>query len=234
MNKYLVTMAGYEQGKNRSNVNGIHRDYTKEANLLFESSKPYNFTYIDYDNNWIKNSDYYRIAKDVLDQDSMGWAFKPIVIFDLLSKVDNGSVVMWADSNHTFQKSDNPDFIIDYAIKNDIFCHDHMNVYYHNMDFTHRDTFVNMCCDQERYWKSCHLQVNIMAFCKNDFVMYFVAEWLGFSLRYDTMIGNNIYPDFPSFKNHRHEQSIFSILAEKYKIPYRKNIVGEGTNISGR
>jgi hypothetical protein len=232
MNKYLVTMAGYEQGKNRDNIKGINRDYTKEAYALFESSKPYDFICVSYDNDWMKNSHYYKIAKDVLDKDSMGWAFKPIAIFDVLQKVKSDDVVMWVDSNHTF--SENPDFIIDYAIKNGIFCHDHMNVYYPNMDFTHRDTFVNMNCDEERYWKSCHLQVNIMAFRKNNLVMPFVNEWLEFSLRYDTIIGNGVHPDFPSFREHRHEQSIFSILAEKYKVPYRKNIVGEGTNISGR
>jgi hypothetical protein len=34
------------------------------------------------------------------------------------------------------------------------------------------------------------------------------------------MFGNNEYPNFPTLKEHRHDQSIYSILVEKYKIPY--------------
>jgi hypothetical protein len=77
-----------------------------------------------------------------------------------------------------------------------------------------------MGCDEEKYYEFPQLQDSIVAFCKNNLMMQFVTEWKDYSLRYDVMFGNNEYPNFPSLKEHRHNQSIFSILACKYEMPY--------------
>jgi hypothetical protein len=44
------------------------------------------------------------------------------------------------------------------------------------------------------------------------------------------MFGEGKYPDFPTLKQHRHNQSIFSLLVCKYGFPYlnrTKNVWGE-------
>jgi hypothetical protein len=216
MRKYLVTMGGYEQGENRHNNLGIHRDYTAEAMRLFESASPYLFDCRLYDNDWIKNSEYYEPHKRVLSEPSFGWMFKPLCIYDVMKDCDDGDVVIWCDSNHIFISDPEP--IIKIARMHQIFTHGHVQ-YYLNNQWTHKDMFVRMGCDELRYWKSHHVQVNILAFLVNDFTRMFVKEWFDYAGDYETMIENKM-ENLPGFSEHRHEQSIFSILIKKYDVPY--------------
>lgn len=219
MKKILISFGGKPVGNNRHLLEfGIVRDYSAEVKRLLKSGEKYNFDdyWGEYDNEWLKNSKYWETdAIRVFKEPSFGWAFKSICIYDALNRVEDGDVILYIDSNDILINDPQP--IIDFAIRYGIYSHDHTPTYYSNGDWTQRDMFIRMGCDEERYWNAPQIQVNIMAFCKNDFVMNFVGEWVKYSTDYETMI-QNIYPNLPGFKEHRHEQSVFSILREKYKL----------------
>jgi|WetSurMetagenome_2_1015567.scaffolds.fasta_scaffold129345_2 hypothetical protein len=214
----IITMGGEEQGWSRHNEEGIHRDYTAEAQRLIDSAIPYVSDYCVYDNNFIKSRPYYENHKDVLDKISFGFCYKQICFYETLLQIDYDDIVLMVDSNHVIQK--NPQIFFDIAKDKGIFTWNHLRTNYINSEWTRRDTFVNMDCDEEKYWDAVHLQCNMIAICKTPIMMDFVREWLDKSLRYDIMFGNGKYPDFPDFKLHRHDQSIFSILVAKYNLPY--------------
>ena len=220
MANFIVTMGGSEQGQNRHNTSyGIHRDYTAEALRLFDSA-PHNYAKILSTNTSVKHNQYcgYEEAQKVLEQPSMGWAFKSIAIRQALNQMEDNDFLLWCDSNHVIVGD--LGIIKNLAQQNNIFCHDHTPTKYSNSQWTKRDTFIAMECDSERYWRSLQMQVNVMGFVKNKFVEKFVDEWLLYCLKYDVIIGNNVHANLPDFIEHRHEQSIFSILIEKYRIPY--------------
>ena len=219
MKKFLVTMGGTEQGPNAWNLYGIHRDYNKEAERLIKSVEPYGIESIIYTNEYLFNSKYYSIAKDVLDTPQFAGAFKGIILYEKLKEMNYGDIVFWVDSNHIFINDAKP--LVDFAISHNIFIHNPTNVYYPNKDWTVRDMFVGMGCDEERYWSAPQMQVSVMCFCKTPFTVEFIDELLKYSLDYDTMVGRNLYPNFSTFREHRREQSVISILVEKYKIPYQ-------------
>jgi hypothetical protein len=216
MKKYLVTMGGYEQGKNRHNESfGIHRNYTAEAIRLMESGAKWFDGGLTYYNRDIL-TEYPR--NRVLTEPSMGWAFKPICVKMALKFVNAGDVIMWADSNHVVNYD--PQGFINYAsARGGIFTWDHWGVTYRLRDWTHLDTFVNMDCAEARYFEAPVMQVNVMAFEKNFQVTQFVDKWLENCMNYDVMIRNDL-PNLPGYVDHRHEQSVWSILVEKYHIPY--------------
>lgn len=222
MKKIIMSMGGTPQGWNRWNEEGVTRNFQAEAERLMITAKPYFDECIIRDNDYIKNSPFYKDHKDVLDQPNFGTAFKPIMFFELLQTMQEGDFVLVCDSNHIIISDPQP--IIDITLNNGIFAKDHWGVHYLNKQWTLRNTFINMDCDEERYWSSTHVQANIIAMVKNDLVMKFSEEFLTNSLNYDIMFGigenNN---NFPEFREHRHEQSIFSILVEKYKIRYYGN-----------
>jgi hypothetical protein len=228
MEKYLITMGGSEVGWSRHNDEGVFRDYQKEAERLMESAKLCGFKTIIYDNDFILNLPYYEDHKDVLTKISFGFAFKAICLYETMKKVNDGDMVFFVDSNHVIEK--NPQPFIDFAIRNGAFIQDHIWVKYYNKDWGRRDTFVNMGLDEERYWNSLQMQANIVGFCKNEKTMNFVTEWKDYSLDYKVMFGENKYPNFPSFREHRHDQEIYSLLVEKYSFPYfnrTENVWGE-------
>lgn len=228
MRKYAITMGGQEQGWSRHNDEGIFRDYQKEAERLMESAKPWGFETIIYDNQFIENLPYYDKHKDVLTKVSFGFAYKAICFYETMKKINSGDIVVWADSNHTFAKD--PQVFIDSALEYGTLVRNHIWVYYPQKDWCRRDTFVNMGCDNEKYWESFQHQDNVFVFCKNNTNMLFATEWKNYCLDYKTMFGEGKYPDFPTFKHHRHNQAIFSILCHKYDFTYldrTQNVWGE-------
>jgi hypothetical protein len=213
-------MGGKEQGKNRHNIaHGIHRDYTMEALRLFDSGEKW------FDDFYMGNNELiepYKKAFKVFEEPSYGWVFKPFVIATALRQADEGDLVMWNDSNHLIAQ--NPQFFFDYAVNhNGIFTWSHWGEPVKTGNFTHRDTFVQMGCDSERYYLSDMMQVNTMVFIKNNYASALVEEWLSWCLDYDTIITNGL-KNLPTYVDHRHEQSIWSILIEKYNFPYYHRI----------
>jgi hypothetical protein len=218
MRKILQAMGGTESGWSRHNDEGVFRDYTAEADRLVESAIPYGLDYIVYDNDYIKNLPYYENHKDVLDRVSFGFCYKPICFDETLKQIEYDDIVLMTDSNHIIAKD--PQIFFDIANQHGMYIRDHLWIEYPNKFWTRRDMFVNMGCDEERYWDSLQMQCNIIAICKTPKTMEFVKEWLDKSLNYDIMFGNNQYPNFEGFREHRHDQSLFSILREKYGFPY--------------
>ena len=220
MKKIITSFGGVEQGKNRHNVSyNLHRNYSKEVERLFKSAESYGFDgYWMYDSDWLLNSAYNNpLTYRVLSGSSYNWAFKPIVIRDALSMLASGDVLMWVDSNDILISDPQP--ILDFAVSHNLFLHDHTPSYYPNKDWTYRDMFVRMGCDEEKYWNFGQVQVNIMAFCKTQFTIDFVDEWVRYATDYDTMVANTMQ-NFDSFRDHRYEQSICSILTAKYGLTY--------------
>lgn len=218
MSKILITMGGEETGWTRHNEEGVFRDYSAEAKRLMESGKQYFDKTFIYGHDFILGEEFYPKHKDVLDKVSFGFAFKSMCLYDALSKAKDGDIVFFADSNHIIDKE--PYLFFELAEKNGVFARDHIWTKYPNREWTRRNTFYNMGCDEERYWNSLQMQCNVVGFYKNEFTLSFAKEWRDSSLNHSIMFGTGNLADFPEIKHHRHDQSIFSILIEKYKIPY--------------
>lgn len=219
MTNFLITMGGRQVGKNRHNEIGIKdRDYTAEAKRLFESAKPRGFKCEMYDNKRLDSSHYFMSHNDVMSQPSWGWAFKPICIYDGLLQLQEEDILLWVDSNHIIAQDPAP--ILEIIKDTGSFIHDHWRMRYPNSQWTHKDTFVMMNCNEPRYWDAPQMQVNILGFAKCAGALNFVGEWLSYCLDYDTNITRGQFPDMPGFQDSRYEQSILSILVEKYNVPY--------------
>lgn len=218
MRNVIATMGGYEQGWTRHNREGNHRDYQKEAERLLASATKFGLECYIYNNEYIKSCSHYKNNEFLLDQVSFGFAYKAICLYDTLQMIDAGDVVLLVDSNHVI--AEYPNLFIDIARANDICTRDHIWTYYPNKNWTRRDTFINMNCDTERYWNAPQMQGNLIGAMKSEFSLRFVREFLDYSLNYDVMFGRDVHPNFPEYIDHRHDQSILSILREKYGIPY--------------
>lgn len=220
MRKIIGTVGGKLFGWNRWCDEGVFRDYDTEAKRLMETVKPYGFDeYIIYDEKFIKGDEFYPKYAKVLDKVSFGFAFKSMAIYDMLANhAQDGDVIIFTDSNHVLTQ--NPQEIINIILSKGCFIRDHFQCYYPNKDWSRRDTFVNMDCDSEIYWNSPQMQANLLGFVRNEKNLQFTKEWRDSSLDYDKMFGNNQRPNFPSFKEHRHDQTLLSLLTIKYKMPY--------------
>ena len=211
-------MGGTEQGWSRHNDEGIFRDYEAEVKVLFESAKPWGLNCFKLDNDYIHNLPYYEHYRNVFDRVSFGFAFKAVGYYEMFKAMNFGDIAFFVDSNHLIQTDPTPFYMM--ADEHEAFVHDHIWTFYPNKDWTRRDTFVNMGCDDPVYWNAPQMQFNISGFKKTPKTQKFVDELFRYSTDYRVMFGENKYPNFPSLKEHRHDQSIYSILCAKYEFPY--------------
>ena len=218
MKKYLVTLGGQEIFYTRHVEEGNYRDYMAEAERLISTAYPHFDEAEIYTHDFLTSSQFYPRYASVLDKVSFGFAFKPMILADMLRRINYGDIVFFADSNHVVGK--NPEPFFQMALENNMFVRDHIWIFYPNKEWTRRDVFINMNCDDPDYWNSQQMQCNVTGYCKTDFTIDFVNEWKKYSLDPKTMFGENKHKNFPEFREHRHEQSIYSILVKKYNIPY--------------
>lgn len=215
--KILVSFGGKQQGANRHcGESGVFRNYSKEVGRLFESARPYRFDHhLMYDDTWLRNSKYCTSESiRVINEPSFGWMFKPAAIAAGMETISDGDYLMWVDSNDVF--CTDPARLMAVADVRGIYCHEHGNNPNPNKQWTRRDMFVGMECDEEKYWNARQMQVNVMVFKKSVMVSAFIAQWLSYASNFAIMIGEGKHQNFPEYIDHRFEQSVFTLLATKY------------------
>ena len=91
--------------------------------------------------------------------------------------------------------------------------------------WTKRDCFVLMDCDQPPYRDTPQIRTGFSAWRRTPFAMAFVEEWL--RLVQDERLATDLpsrcgLPDHPAFREHRHDQSVFSLLCKKRGVATRR------------
>lgn len=86
--------------------------------------------------------------------------------------------------------------------------------------WTKRELLKNMNLDNFKYTESNQIMASYMLIKKTDFTMEFIKDWLLYACneinitdKFDEKI-----KQYPEFIEHRHDQSIFSLLYKKYNL----------------
>jgi hypothetical protein len=163
--------------------------------------------------------------KEILSQNRGAgyWLWKPFVIKKALESIEENEILMYSDCGITF--IDNVDGIVkimdDTEEKLLLF---ELEDIHPNKRWTKRDCFVLMNLDEEPYLSKNQLLASYMLMRKNKFVLDFIDEWLGYAKDYRIITDSQNecgLPNYSEFVDHRHDQSILSLLGRKYNI---KNI----------
>ena len=151
------------------------------------------------------------------------WMWKPFVIKKALEMMGDNDVLMYSDSGISFIK--NIDELIDIMdITEEKLLLFELEDIHPNKRWTKRDCFILMGLDEEEYLNQNQLLASYILMRKNDFVLKFVDEWLTYAKDYRIITDSPNecgLPNYPEFMDHRHDQSILSLLGRKYNI---KNI----------
>lgn len=168
----------------------------------------------------IKRTPFYSENEVILSQPTgLGyWLWKPYIILESLKKVNDGDLVIYSDSGIEIIASLDP--LIQICEKEQpilLFANGNLI----NAEWTKRDCFILMDCDQRACWKAQQVDAAFGLFRKTDKTINFVKEWLDYGK------DRRILTDIPNelgkknswrFIDHRWDQSILSLLAYKYKL----------------
>jgi hypothetical protein len=195
--------------------------YRESRERLVSSATCYGVTGTHaYDFDDIKSRAFYQANRHIFDGPrGMGyWLWKPLIIAETLQQMTDGDVVVYMDAGMEVISDLSPLVQL---------CHTTMPVVLFgngtdsNVRWTKRDTFVLMGCDEPVYWYGPHCDASMCLFRKCQATMEFVAEWQRYASNENilTDLPNISGPNLEAYQDHRHDQSVLSLLAQQHRIP---------------
>lgn len=148
------------------------------------------------------------------------WLWKPYFIKKTLDSLEWNEYLFYSDSGSYFIDSIHH---IKEVVEQDIVP---FELQYIEKKWTKRDAFLLMGCDSPKYSETKQRMASFSLWKKTQFSVDFVNEWLTLSQdeRLITDLGNTLgQENYNGFVEHRHDQSIFSLLTKKYNLQAYRN-----------
>lgn len=148
------------------------------------------------------------------------WIWKPYLILKHLVALSDEDWLMYTDAGMYFRKSPwelilaHASSIGEQGVMTFGWCGA-------NKEYCKRDAFVLMGLDTPHFTDTLQCGAGVFVCRKTAFSIRFVQEWLQYACdpRIITDMPNTQgLPNYPEFKDHRHDQSILSLLVRKYEI----------------
>jgi len=155
------------------------------------------------------------------------WLWKPYCILKILERINDGDLLIYCDSasviindlKFLFEKCLDNNGILLFENQNGCVSGKHKN-----NKWTKADCFNLMNCNEDKYINGDQVDAAFQIYQKNEFNLKFIKEYLDFCEN------ENILTDCPNitgqnqkdFIDHRHDQSVLSLLAIKYNIKLAK------------
>jgi hypothetical protein len=173
----------------------------------------------------LRNTPFYENHRAILDQRRGGgyWLWKPYIIATALAEAAEGDFVAYSDAAVTVIRPLGPLFELCGDIGGILVFAGHYESLGTQVpqlcgSWTKRDCFILMDCDSSKYHESQMLDASFIVFKKNERSTAFVHAWLELctDARILTDLPNTCgRGNLPGFVEHRHDQSVLSLLAAR-------------------
>lgn len=146
------------------------------------------------------------------------WLWKPYVILKTLREMREGDYLVYLDAGAFY--INNVRWLIAEMEK------DEQEIMSFELPFkekcyTKRDAFILLQCDEKKYTESNQRMATMIVLKKSEDTLNFVKEWLYYGQKGEIitdMQNQSGYENDSRFIDHRHDQSIFSLLCKKHDI----------------
>ena len=145
------------------------------------------------------------------------WLWKPYILIEELKNLQPDEILLYLDSADKPEKS-LFDIINNHMVENDNLF---INRGYKNGDWTKKDCFTLMNCDDEKYYNSVQLEAGIICLKNTKSNMDLLNEWFFYCKNEQILTDSpNQYNEnnLPGFMDHRHDQSILTNIILKRDI----------------
>lgn len=198
-------------------ANGKYEDQRlAAANRMHDSGLFASINSIKWDE--FSKTEFYRLNQTILECERGAgyWLWKPYLILRLLTEIPEGDVVVYTDVSDKCEAAG----LLAYLKSS--FAKDILLVpgCFINKDWTKRDAFAYLNADSEEYWDCKQLEAGIIIAKNTLLSKMFINLWL-LSCQDSRILTDDINKsglrNFPSFKDHRHDQSALTILHQRYQ-----------------
>lgn len=175
-----------------------------------------------YTEEMLKETDFYKKNKDILiNKRGAGyWVWKPYVILMAMDEISKGDILFYVDAG--VEVIGDVNLLAELCVKNDgILLFNAVNK---NKHWTKRDCFKGMGADWYRFWEAPQAMGGYQVYQKSDKALDFIKEYLRYvQVKHFVDDSPSVTANLDGFIEHRHDQSILSILAIKYNIKLYRN-----------
>jgi len=147
------------------------------------------------------------------------WLWKPFIILDAMSSVPDGTPVLYTDIALTFVADPSPLLALAEQHPVSLFG---MSSGQPATAWTKRDCFIELDADTPEFWNLPQLWAGMQLYRAGPEARTFLHKLCKAMTNEAALTDQpNIYglPDLPTFRDHRHDQSILTILAHKEGVP---------------
>ena len=198
-------------------INYASGGFFNSQNEGLQSASKFGFESIGYTDNDIDNNFKFKYSNILNSKRGAGyWVWKAYIILDMLNKMSGGDYLIYMDSGAKLVKD--PSEFMEMIDEKGILAFSMVHKQY---KWTKGDCFYYINRENKESFKDENqLQGTYIFFRKCDYSVSFVKKWL----EYCTMDGlitdepNKSMDNFDGFIDHRHDQSIFSLLAYNMNI----------------
>jgi len=200
-------------------------NYSNSIDSLIKSSNNYFDEYHIFGKSDI-DEEFYKKNKSILDQNRGAgyWLWKPYFIYKVLKKINNKDIVFYVDAGNMFLTD--PTFLYEKLKDNNgIILFDNRDGMTNgesaqNFISCKKDSFVLMNCDTDEFIFGKHLNASYQIYQKNNNSLLFIDEYLNYcqNINILTDLPNQYGSNYPGYYDHRHDQSVLSLLSIKHKI----------------
>ncbi len=147
------------------------------------------------------------------------WIWKPWLILRELESMGPTDVLFYADSQCVFEADPAPLFKLALRYGGIGLFHQRREKH-KNSTWTRGDCFALMGCDGPKYRNGDNLATTYSVWSGTRSARAFAREWLKWCCNYQVVSdAPSVAANSPNFKDHRHDQSVASLLAIKHEIP---------------
>ena len=193
------------------------------SRLLMQANRCRVFdTVILYNENFLKNdNDFWDQHKDFIENNKRGygyWIWKPYIIKKTMEKLKDGDYLLYLDCGSEIGKNNLESFTTLFDIvKRDLIV---ATTIHHEKDWCKIDLLLELDMIHDKYLhNSPQRQAGEIMFYVCEKTRDIVNKWYDLCCNYHFVDDTPSYnKEFDCFREHRHDQSIFSLLTKKYEI----------------
>lgn len=203
---------------------GSHANYIYAAIRLCKQARTFNLftTIIAYTSDYlIKDKLFWKQHGNFITKHKRGfgyWLWKPYIILKTMNQLKDGDILLYLDCGCELDLSEKQ-YLLDYIeiVKKDkIMGCDTKCI---EKIWNKRDVVELLNMNNDKYMSTTQREAGALLIFVCDETKKLVEEWYTISCDYHTIDDSpSILPNFPEFKEHRHDQSIFSLLTKKHNI----------------
>ena len=167
---------------------------------------------------WDIDADFKKKYKNILKyrRGDGYWLWKPYFVQKTLRTLKDNDILFFTDMGCHFISSINPLIKLFDNMDQPLISFDE-EIFLLEKHWTKKDCFIKLGCNDSRYTDTPQRLSGLHLWRKCDTTMRLANEWLHYATDKHMLTDSpSIQPNYPQFVEHRHDQSIFSLLSKKY------------------